>query len=248
MVDPDRGAGKTGQLILEFDHESSHAEDDFILGEGNRVAYAHILAYPDWPEPLALIEGPPKTGKSHLARIFARRSGARFIDPATVHAAVEHPGNHPLVLEHVDEGNYDEAALFHLVNQAMRDRRAVLMTASRPIADWPYRTDDLKSRARRAVSFQLSLTDDIHLSQMIMKLLADRQLAVEPKVIAYLVTRMERSSAEAVALVDVMDRLALAEKSPITRRIAAHALALRAEQHGRQRPEEPESRDDERDE
>ena len=42
-------------------------EDDFIDGEGNRLALAHIRAFPDWPGPLTLLEGPAKSGKSHLA-------------------------------------------------------------------------------------------------------------------------------------------------------------------------------------
>ena len=64
-------------------------------------------------------------------------------------------------------------------------------------------------------------------SQMFVKLFGDRQVAVDPKVIAYLVQRMERSPEEAVALVDLTDRLALARASAITRRIAAAALAER---------------------
>jgi chromosomal replication initiation ATPase DnaA len=62
---------------------------------------------------------------------------------------------------------------------------------------------------------------------MLVKLFGDRQIAVDPRIIGYLVPRMERSPAEAVALVDLMDRLALARGSAVTRAVAAEALRHR---------------------
>jgi chromosomal replication initiation ATPase DnaA len=131
------------------------------------------------------------------------------------------------LLEDVDRAGYDETALFHLLNQSMRDQRPVLMTARETVANWPFQTDDLKSRARLAALFTLALSDDIQLSQMFVKLFRDRQVTVDPKVVAYLVARMERSPEEAVALVDLMDRMALASGTALTRSIAAAALAQR---------------------
>ena len=117
----------------------------------------------------------------------------------------------------------------------MRDRRPVLLTAREPIANWPFETDDLKSRARLAARFTLTLSDDIQLSQMFVKLFSDRQVSVDPKVVAILVARMERSPEEAVALADIADRLALARGTAITRRIAAEALAAAWRWTGRAR-------------
>ncbi len=103
------------------------------------------------------------------------------------------------------------------------------MTAQSSVAEWPYRTNDVKSRARLAAHFSLTAPDDILLSQMFVKLFADRQLTVDPKVISYLVDRMERSSEEVVALVELLDRLSLSRGRAVTRAIAAEALAVRAD-------------------
>ena len=217
-----------GQLALDLGHEASHAEADFIVGEGNRLAHAHILAFPHWPGPLTLIEGAASAGKSHLARIWAERAGAEHATPPTAEALSRDGGTQPLVVEDADRAGYDEAALFHLLNQSMRDRRPVLLTARESVANWPFATDDLKSRARLAAHFTVSLSDDIQLSQMFVKLFDDRQVTVEPKIIAYLVARMERSSEEAVALAGMMDRMALERGSAITRAIASEALRQRS--------------------
>ena len=215
------------QLPFEWGHEPSHHEDDFIEGDGNRLALAHIRAFPNWPGSLTLIEGPAKSGKSHLARIWAERTGAQVAAAGELEALAGAGGQAPLVVEDVDRTGYDEDALFHLLNQAMRDGRPMLMTAREPVANWPFETDDLKSRARLAAHFTVAVTDDIQLSQMFVKLFGDRQVTVDPKIISYLVARMERSPEEAVALADLVDRIALSRGTAITRSVAAAALAER---------------------
>jgi chromosomal replication initiation ATPase DnaA len=215
------------QLPFEYGHEPSHLEDDFIAGDGNRLALGHVRAFPNWAGPLTLIEGPPKSGKSHLARIWALRAGATLAGPDELERLSRIGGTAPLVVEDVERSGYDEDALFHLLNQSMRDGRPVLMTTREPVANWPFETDDLKSRARLAARFAVTLSDDIQLSQMFVKLFEDRQVAVDPKIISYLVTRMERSSEEAVALAELVDRIALSRATAITRSVAAAALAER---------------------
>ena len=222
------GPARPGQMALDLPHDPSHAADDFIVGDGNRLAHAHVLAWPNWPGPLTLLEGPASAGKSHLARIWAERAGATLATPATAEDLSRAGGQHPLVVEDVDRAGYDEPALFHLVNQSMRDARPLLMTARQPVANWPFETDDLKSRARLAGHFGMALSDDIQLSQMLVKLFGDRQVAVDPRIIGYLVARMERSADEAVGLVEAMDRMSLERGTPITRAIAAEALAGRS--------------------
>ncbi len=230
MMSP--ASGDRGQLVLELGHTPSLEEADFVIGDGNELAHAHVLAYPDWPGPLTLITGPASAGKSHLARIWSVRAGASVVMPNEVEQLSREGGAAPLVIEDVDRLGYEEAALFHLVNQSMRDRRPLLMTAREPVANWPFRTDDLKSRARLAAHFAVRTSDDIHLSQMLVKLFGDRQIAVDPRVIAYLVARMERSPEEAVALAAMADRIALSRGTGVTRAVAAEALALRQAIHG----------------
>jgi chromosomal replication initiation ATPase DnaA len=221
-------AAQSDQLPFDYGHQPSHLEDDFIEGQGNRLALAHVRAFPAWPGPLTLLEGPAKSGKSHLARVWLGRADALVADPASLGTLSEGDPRQPLLIEDADRAGYGEAPLFHVLNQSIRDRRPVMLTAREPIANWPFETDDLKSRARLASRFTLTLSDDIQLTQMFVKLFSDRQVSVDPKVVAFLVARMDRSPEEAVALADLTDSLALSHGTAITRRIAAEALA----QHG----------------
>ncbi|UJW86128.1 hypothetical protein [Devosia sp. SL43] len=226
------GDGHKGQLVFELGHTPAHGEADFMVGEGNALAHGRILAFPHWSEPVTLLVGPAKSGKSHLARIFADRSGAGFAGIDDLETLATQGGQGPVIVEDVDRLDYDEAGLFHLLNQSLRDGRPILLTAREDVANWPLATDDVRSRARRATAFTLELTDDIQLSQMFVKLFGDRQIRVDPKIIGYLVARMERSAEEVVLLADLMDRLALGKGTAITRSIAAHALDRRRADRG----------------
>ena len=236
---PDLG----GQLTLDLPHEPALGEADFLVGEGNELAYGRIMSFPHWPDPVTLIIGPAASGKSHLARIFAAHAGAHLAGTHELEALAAAGGTMPLVVEDADRLAYDEAGLFHLLNQSMRAHRPLLLTARDEVGSWPLATNDVRSRLRRATAFTLALSDDIQLSQMLVKLFGDRQIAVDPKVIFYLVARMERSAEEAVILADLMDRLALAKGSAITRSIAADALDRRRAERGESNHEQ--DRDDE---
>lgn len=227
-----------GQLTLELGHTPAQGEADFLVGEGNALAHGRIMAFPHWPDPITLVTGPAKAGKSHLASIFADRSGARFAGTGDLEALATEGGTSPVIVEDVDRLAYDEAGLFHLLNQSMREQRPILLTAREDIANWPLATDDVRSRVRRAAAYTLELTDDIQLSQMFVKLFGDRQIKVDPRIIGYLVARMERSAEEVVTLADLMDRLALAKGTAITRSIAADALNRRRLVRGDASPEQ----------
>lgn len=217
----------SGQLTFDLGHNNSLKEDDFIVTEANRLAFGHIKSYPAWPGPLTLITGPEKSGKTHLAHIWAKLAHAvspRVDDIVTITAQ---GGEQTLMLDDVDQGRFDETALFNLLNQSMREGRAILMTATLPVHAWPFVTDDVKSRARLAAHFNVLAADDLQLCQMFAKLFSDRQIVVDPKTITYLVSRMERSPAEVFALVDLLDKLALTRGKPISLKMAAQALEIR---------------------
>ena len=67
----------------------------------------------------------------------------------------------------------------------------------------------------------LAAPDDALLRAVIVKLFADRQLAVDEALVAFLVNRIERSFAGARAAVARLDEEALRQHRPVTRALAA---------------------------
>ncbi|WP_237154645.1 HdaA/DnaA family protein [Oryzibacter oryziterrae] len=217
---------KPKQLPLTMPHEPQYGRADFLVGEANRDATAFIDAWPDWPASVVLLIGPQGSGKTHLVNIWAAKSGAQIID------AHDLAGSDPMALvsrgavavEDADDPALDEQGLFHLLNAARGRGASVLITAHAIPKDWGLSLPDLISRLRAAQPAFLGPPDDELLMQVMVKLLADRQLEVDPGVLDYLLLRMERSFAAACTLVDALDRESLARGRKITRAIAAEVL------------------------
>ncbi len=214
------------QLALALDHAESFARDDFLSGPSNEAALAMIERWPDWPGRVVALVGPEGAGKSHLAAIWAEQSGARFIagralEDADVPAEL---ATGALVVEDAAAETTDERALFHLLNLAREEEAFVLLTARLAPAAWPVQLRDLGSRLRVLPVVTLAPPDDALLRAVIVKLCADRQLAVDESFVAYLTTRIERSFAAARGAVIELDQEALRQQRPLTRSLAAEVL------------------------
>jgi chromosomal replication initiation ATPase DnaA len=210
------------QLALALDHSESFAREDFLTGPSNAAAFNLIERWPDWPDRALLLVGPEGAGKSHLAAIWAQTTGARLV---AAHALdnVSLPGmlaTGALVVEDLSAGKFDERALFHLLNLVREEAASLLVTARMLPAAAAIDLNDLASRVRSLPVVNLVAPDDALLRAVIVKLFADRQLAVEESLVAYLVTRIERSFAAARVAVERLDREALRLKRPVTRALA----------------------------
>jgi chromosomal replication initiation ATPase DnaA len=100
----------------------------------------------------------------------------------------------------------------------------MLMTASAAPSGWVLKVADLASRLRAVPAVELGPPDDTLLRAVLVKLFADRQLAVDESLLSYLVKRIDRSFAGARAAVERLDREALRLRRPITRALAAETL------------------------
>jgi chromosomal replication initiation ATPase DnaA len=211
-------------LAFALPHAESRTRDNFLEGPANAAGLALIDSWPDWPNRVMLLLGAEGSGKSHLASIWAEQSGARSISAHTLTAA-EVPGalvTGALVIEDLKPPNFDERALFHLLNLAREEGAFLLMTARVPPTEVELR--DLRSRLRAVPSVQLMPPDDHLFRALIVKFCADRQLAVDEAIVSYLTTRLERSYAAIRQTVELLDAEALRLGRPVTRALAAELL------------------------
>jgi chromosomal replication initiation ATPase DnaA len=217
-------AGQPEQLPLEFRHEAASGRDDLVISDPVSAAAAIIDRWPDWPSPVVIITGPEGSGKSHLAEVWTRKSVAARVKAMPGSDAVRRAGEGPVLVEDADREAFDQVELFHLINAVRSAGTSLLITArSWPMA-WGVTLPDLASRLKAATTVEIGPPDDLLLVQILMKLFADRQLLIDDKVIAYIVPRMERSLAAAQAIVERLDRLALARGTRISRALASEVL------------------------
>jgi len=180
-----------------------------VIGSAN-AHVADALAHPEsWPFRIAVLTGPPRSGKSLFARWFAE-SGGEVVDDA-----------HTL----------DETGLFHRWNRAQESGTPLLIVAGEP--PWNIQLPDLKSRLGAALQIEIGPPDDAMAEELLYVLAEQRGLPLGAEAADYLVPRAGRSWADLEKLVAAIDRLSLERKVPATQSIWRAALEA---VHG---PEEP---------
>ena len=217
------------QLVLDLGHRPALAREDFLVAPCNETAVSWLDRWPAWPSPLLVLVGGPGSGKSHLASVWQAQSGASRLSAANLVAGDPWKWLRPTpacIVEDAPVG-LDEQALLHLANAAAESEGHLLITSTAPPSRWGVRLPDLASRMRAAQMAMLDDPDDNLLAAVMVKLFTDRQVAVTPEVIAYVVPRMERSFAAARALVAALDKAAMAERRAVTVPLARKVLAGR---------------------
>lgn len=217
---------RPAQLIFELEPRLALGAEDFLVSASNEAALRTIERWPDWPHQAVVLCGPAQSGKTHLGQVWRLASGAEQVAARDLcdgdvlrlkHAKA-------LLVENLEQGIGDERALFHVFNAAREHGLSVLLTTRRPPAEMDIALPDLGSRLRAVPLVFLAPPDEMLLKAVLVKHFSDRQLSVDPAVIAYLVLRMERSMAMAEAVVAAIDKRALASHRKVTRPLAAEVL------------------------
>ncbi|MBL8564561.1 MAG: hypothetical protein JNM89_02455 [Hyphomicrobiaceae bacterium] len=214
------------QLVLELPLARALDIDNFFVSQSNRAAVELIERWPDWPHWAGVLVGPEGSGKSHLAHVWQERAAAHAcqgsaLGETAVAAFDERP---TMLIEDIDRGIGDERIFFHLLNLARERKGSILVTSRQAPGELSVTLPDLRSRLRALPLACIAPPDEALLKAVLIKLFADRQLAIEPHVVSYIALRIERSMAAANAIVEQIDRRALAMQRSVTRALAAAVL------------------------
>lgn len=190
-----------GQIALPLAPGGAGIASRIVVGNANRAALEAMAAAHAWPFRTAVLLGPPRSGKSLIARWFADSGGGEAID---------------------DADRIDETELFHRWNRAQESGRALLLVTNKP--DWRVALPDLASRLGAALRLEIGAPDDAMLADLIALHAEQRGLALGEDATTYLVPRMERSHMGAERLVSVIDRISLERKVAPTMAVWREAL------------------------
>jgi chromosomal replication initiation ATPase DnaA len=204
---------------MSFDYRAATGREDFLVTSANEEAVAWIDKWPDWPMRCLLLIGPAGSGKTHLADVWQSRAAAKVIQAEDLASLgieeISALAEKPLVIENLGQ-DVEQELLFHLFNFVQEKGGSLLMTAKQPPSHWGLTLKDLSSRLGTVPIARIKEPDDALFAALVVKLFSDRQLAVTPDVVQYIVQRLERSFAEARRFVKLLDNSALAKKRKIT--------------------------------
>jgi hypothetical protein len=180
------------------------------------TANAHVLdafAQPEaWPYRTAVLSGPPRSGKSLLARWFAQTGKGEVVD---------------------DADTVDETELFHRWNRAQESGTPLLIVSNAGEAGWRVALPDLASRLGGSLHLTVGEPDETMLADLLALHAELRGFSLGEDAAAYLVPRAERSHVGVERLVAAIDRISLERKAAPTLAVWREALE---EVHGSRQP------------
>ena len=191
------------QIALPLGNAAVPGASRIVVGNANAAAVEAFARAADWPFRTAVLFGPPRSGKSLLARWFAASGAGEAID---------------------DAATLDETELFHRWNRAQEAGTPLLVVGRGEEGDWRIALPDLRSRLGASLRLSIGTPDDAMLADLIAAHAEQRGLVLGPDAAAYLVPRIERSHIAAERIVATIDRLSLERKQAATLAIWREAL------------------------
>jgi len=190
------------QIALPLAPGGAGVPSRIVVGNANEAALGAMAAAASWPFRTAILAGPPRSGKSLVARWFAEGGAGVAID---------------------DADRIDETELFHRWNRAQESATPLLLISG-ATGGWKITLPDLASRLGAALHLEIGAPDDAMLGELIMLHAELRALPLGDDAVSYLVPRAERSHLGAERLVAAIDRLSLERKQGPTLSIWRDAL------------------------
>lgn len=191
------------QIGLPFAWGEQAGPGEFIVAQANRLAASHIARWREWPIPISILSGPPRSGKSLLGRHFAAISGGTVIE---------------------DANHRDNQALFHAWNTARDSGVPLLLIAREAPQSWTVSLPDLRSRIAAAPHVRIDEPDEALVIALIEAGLGQAGSAFAADVPAWLARRIERSYSAVAEVLHHLNALSLASARKITLTTAKEAL------------------------
>lgn len=210
------------QLPLDLQLPAPASFDDFLIGP-NLEAFLALKALADREslEGCIYLWGAAGLGKSHLLLATVRRSqqngfSARYINAVDAALSESDHGFDLLAVDHVEALDAQgQIALFGLINAQRELGRAIVTAGSLPPLVMSVR-EDLRTRLGWGWVFDIAPPDDADKATLLRHRAHARGCDVDEALCRWLVTHQSRDLAALTALLDALDRAALAAKRPLT--------------------------------
>ena len=213
------------QLLLDFEHKQNFSDDDFYVGKSNFYTFELIHKWPKWEKNFLNISGENCSGKTHLMNIFIKKfNGIKFEASLLKSENLDQIKNQKnVILENLDN-NVDEKLVYSLINFIEQDKKFLIITSKLPIVEIKFKLDDLMSRSKNFLLFNIQQPDDELMFALILKNFSDRQISIDKKLINYIIKRIDRSYSKIFHFIYKIDEMSLKKKKSINLEIIKEVL------------------------
>jgi len=209
------------QLYFEMPNKQALGIEDYIITDSNNFAFDLIIKMVKGEINFGLISGPPYSGKTHLSKILiknARNYKILYFDRDYQNMLNRFEDSDFFILENINNVKHDkfEQKLFHIINLAKENNKKLLMTSRKPISEIDLNLEDLKSRLNSILEAKIKEPDDQLMELLLIKIFNDKQLKINPNIIDFLVSRLERSYESINLFIEKIDKFSLEKGKKIT--------------------------------
>ena len=213
------------QLLLNFNHKQNFNNNDFYVSESNYYAYKLIEKWPKWEKNILNIYGEKFSGKTHLANIFISKNKGIKINENEINNDIFKKFK---LYENIiiDNFNYecDEKLMYSIFNIVDQDNKYLIINSIKPINEFNFNLEDLKSRSKNCLFAKIDSPDDEMIFAIILKNFSDRQIQIDKKLIDFIIKRIDRSYGKIADFIYKVDELSLKKKKAIDLKIIKEIL------------------------
>jgi chromosomal replication initiation ATPase DnaA len=214
------------QIVFKFPDKSFYYEEDFCIGENNYEAYKLIKEWPNWTFKGINIYGPKKSGKSYLTKIFSDKTDSKVFEGRNINKDNLNLilNQKVLIIEDIEVFN-DEVLFQTILNDFISKNKFIYLTSNKLAGSISFKLKDLISRLNSLVAVVITNPSDDLFSQILTKMLSDKQINITPREVNFILKNIERSYDAASKFVKNLDELSLLYKKKINTKIINQALA-----------------------
>ena len=209
------------QLYFDMPDKTALGIEDYIITESNSFAFDLISRMIKGEINQGVISGPSFSGKTHLSKILIKNIGSNeslYIDRDYKKIIEKVGSSNLIVIENIDKVIEDrsEEDLFHIINFTKESDKKLLMTSGKSISNIEFKLEDLKSRLNAVIEAKIMQPDDELMKLVLIKIFNDKQLLINPNVIDFLRSRLERSYKSINDFIEKIDKFSLERGKKIT--------------------------------
>ena len=199
------------QLTFQFPFSKKYFEQDFFVSTNNFSAFKLIESWPNWPGKWLNIFGENGSGKTHLSKILEKKyKRTKLVDARNVsNKIIEDLNILDCLISDNFENNIDEDLFYSILNQSKLLENYILINSRISINKNNFILKDLISRVKSFIFIGIELPTDDLLKVFISKILSDKQISINPKLLNFIINNVERSYEKMFKFLKELDELSL---------------------------------------
>ena len=184
------------QLSFSFSiNKNIYDVRNFIVHNGNRNVFEFITSSFLFNNNIYLLTGPKNSGKTYICNIWHKLQKAIFLNKNIFEKnkndfinflKIEIKNNQKYILEDIENIKINEEYFLFLINIIIEKNAILLITSQKCIDEFNFKIPDLESRFKNTYNFILQDLDNISKEQILLKLLTDKQINIDYKILNYI--------------------------------------------------------------